>query len=161
MANSKEANCWLARAAVLLPQLKSNGPCSGCREGLEALVEGGMSGFSEADWEGSRWKLSPSRSGRRCTALDRAGHRERPRVMGRAGATGPALAKMRELNPHVPVEYLDQARAAIIQPSSQDAIAENYRLHQILVGGYRGISYIDNDGIEQNSDHPTGQPPPR
>ena len=35
-------------------------------------------------------------------------------------------------------------------PKSQDAIAENYRLHQILVDGYRGISYIDSDGIEQN-----------
>ncbi|WP_420845784.1 type I restriction endonuclease, partial [Mycobacterium timonense] len=60
------------------------------------------------------------------------------------------LAKMRELNPHVPGEYLDQARAAIIQPQSQDAIAENYRIHKILVEGYRGISYIDADGIEQN-----------
>jgi type I restriction enzyme, R subunit len=59
------------------------------------------------------------------------------------------LTKMRDLNPDVPFEYLDQARAAILQPSSQDAITENYRLHQYLVGGYRGISYIDNDGIEQ------------
>ncbi|MBI2699336.1 MAG: type I restriction endonuclease subunit R [Mycobacterium sp.] len=60
------------------------------------------------------------------------------------------LAKMRELNPHVPVEYLDQARAQIITPRSQDAITENFRLHRYLVEGYRGISYIDSDGIEQN-----------
>ncbi len=60
------------------------------------------------------------------------------------------LTKMRELNPEVPGEYLEQARAAILQPSSQDAIAENYRLHQYLVSGYRGISYVDSDGIEQN-----------
>lgn len=60
------------------------------------------------------------------------------------------LAKMRELNPHVPVGYLDQARAQIITPRSQDAITENFRLHRYLVEGYRGISYIDSDGIEQN-----------
>ncbi|WP_167103372.1 type I restriction endonuclease subunit R [Mycobacterium sp. DL592] len=60
------------------------------------------------------------------------------------------LARMRVLNPDVPVEYLEQARAAILQPSSQDAITENFRLHQYLVDGYRGISYIDADGIEQN-----------
>src|SRR5262249_41464504 len=60
------------------------------------------------------------------------------------------LAKMRELNPQVPAEYVDQARAAVAQPASQDAIAENYRLHQFLVHGYRGITYIDADGIEQN-----------
>ena len=37
-----------------------------------------------------------------------------------------------------------------MRPTSQDAIAENFRLHDILVKGYRGISYIDSDGIEQN-----------
>ncbi|CAM2854885.1 type I restriction endonuclease subunit R [Skermania piniformis] len=60
------------------------------------------------------------------------------------------LDRMRTLNPQVPPEYLEQARAAILAPQSQDPIAENFRLHQVLVDGYRGISYIDNDGIEQN-----------
>jgi type I restriction enzyme, R subunit len=59
------------------------------------------------------------------------------------------LTKMRELNPDVPVEYLEQARAAIIQPASQDALDENFRLHKIFVEGYRAITYIDADGIEQ------------
>src|SRR5262245_61278305 len=63
---------------------------------------------------------------------------------------GRMLAAMRRLNPLVPVEYLEQAVAEIVLPTSQDAIAENYRLHQILVQGYRGISYVDADGIEQN-----------
>ena len=63
---------------------------------------------------------------------------------------GRMLAAMRRLNPRVPVEYLDQALAAIVQPTSQDPIAENYRLHQICVQGYRGISYVDSDGVEQN-----------
>jgi type I restriction enzyme, R subunit len=63
---------------------------------------------------------------------------------------GRLLAAMRRLNPLVPGEYLEQALAEIVAPTSQDAIAENYRLHQILVHGYRGISYVDHDGIEQN-----------
>jgi type I restriction enzyme R subunit len=60
------------------------------------------------------------------------------------------LAKMRELNPQVPGDYLAQALAEIVEPTSQDAIAENYRLHEILTKGYRGISYTDADGVEQN-----------
>ncbi len=63
---------------------------------------------------------------------------------------GPLLAAMRGSTPRCRCEYLEQALAEIVPPKSQDAIAENYRLHQILVDGYRGISYIDSDGIEQN-----------
>jgi type I restriction enzyme, R subunit len=110
-----------------------------------------MTGFSEADWEQ--------------VALDTLAEREWVKLTGTQIAPGAdggreswadivlpsrMLDKMRELNPDVPAEYLEQARAAIIQPQSQDAIAENYRLHRILVQGYRGISYIDSDGIEQN-----------
>ncbi|OBA86067.1 DEAD/DEAH box helicase [Mycolicibacterium mucogenicum] len=110
-----------------------------------------MTGFSEADWE--------------LVALDTLGEHEWSTSTGTQIAPGTdegrdswadivlpdrMLAKMRQLNPGVPAEYLDQARAAIIQPQSQDAIAENYRLHAYLVEGYRGISYIDSDGIEQN-----------
>ena len=63
---------------------------------------------------------------------------------------GPLLAAMHRLNPLVPAVYLEQALTEIVAPQSQDAIAENYRLHRILVHGYRGVSYIDSDGIEQN-----------
>ena len=63
---------------------------------------------------------------------------------------GRMLDAMRRLNPLVPGEYLEQALAEIVAPTSQDAIAENYRLHEISCSGYRGISYIDSDGIEQN-----------
>ena len=34
-------------------------------------------------------------------------------------------------------------------PKSQDAITENYRVHEFLVHGYRGVSYVDADGTEQ------------
>jgi type I restriction enzyme R subunit len=58
-------------------------------------------------------------------------------------------AALRDLNPTVPREYLDQALAAILAPTSQDAITENHRLHAFLTEGFRGITYIDDDGQEQ------------
>ena len=60
---------------------------------------------------------------------------------------GRALAALRKLNSTVPGEYLIQALAEIRAPKSQDALAENFRLHQILVDGYRGITYVDSDGV--------------
>lgn len=57
---------------------------------------------------------------------------------------------LRNLNPGVPEEYLQQAIAEVITPKSQSAIAENARLHEILVHGYRGIEYIDHEGQIQN-----------
>src|SRR5680860_275376 len=63
---------------------------------------------------------------------------------------GRALAALRTLNPLTPGEYLEQALAEVLSPKSQEAIAENFRLHEILVHGYRGISDIDSAGIEQN-----------
>ncbi len=110
-----------------------------------------MTDFSEAEWES--------------VALETLARQEWLPLNGSAVAPGTEngrtswdelalpdrlLARMRELNPDVPTEYLDQARAAILQPSSRDAIAENYRLHDCLVGGFRGISDVDSDGIEQN-----------
>ncbi len=59
------------------------------------------------------------------------------------------LAAMRRFNPEVPAEYLLQALAAITSPTSIDAITENYRMHGILVDGFRGISYIDSEGQER------------
>ena len=79
-----------------------------------------------------------------------ARRRRRPRILVPIVLPDRMLAKMRELNPDAPGDYLDQARAEIIAPRSQDAITENFRLHRYLVGGYRGITYIDADGIEQN-----------
>lgn len=63
---------------------------------------------------------------------------------------GRALTALRRLNPTVPAEYLIQALAEIRAPKSQDPLAENFRLHEILVDGYRGITYVDSDGVEQN-----------
>ncbi|MFF1632653.1 type I restriction endonuclease subunit R [Leifsonia sp. NPDC058248] len=59
------------------------------------------------------------------------------------------LDAMRRLNPEVPIPYLQQAVAEVAAPRSLDAITENHRIHEYLVGGYP-LSYIDSDGIEQN-----------
>jgi type I restriction enzyme, R subunit len=59
------------------------------------------------------------------------------------------LKALRRLNPTVPGEYLVQALAEVRAPKSQDPLAENFRLHRILVEGYRGINYVDAAGIEQ------------
>ena len=58
------------------------------------------------------------------------------------------LKAMRTLNPTVPNQYLQQALAEITSPKSTDAVTENHRLHGYLVDGFRGVSYIDNDGTE-------------
>ncbi|WP_435735299.1 type I restriction endonuclease subunit R [Cellulosimicrobium sp. PMB13] len=56
-------------------------------------------------------------------------------------------AAMRRLNPDVPRDYLEQALVEILRPTSQDAITENKRIHDVLVGGYR-ITYTE-DGRQQ------------
>ena len=58
------------------------------------------------------------------------------------------LAAMRTLNSQVPEQYLQQALAEILTPKSNDAITENYRLHKAIVEGFRGITYLDPDGVE-------------
>lgn len=55
---------------------------------------------------------------------------------------------VRRLNPEVPVDYLEQAISEVLEPNSQEAIAENHRLHDILINGYRGITYIGDGGVE-------------
>lgn len=56
-------------------------------------------------------------------------------------------AAMRRLNPEVPARFLDQALVEILRPTSQDAITENQRIHDILTDGYP-LTYIE-DGHER------------
>lgn len=63
---------------------------------------------------------------------------------------GPMLDALTRLNPQVPATYLQQALAEIVSPTSQDAITENARLHELLTRGYRGVTYLDPDGVEHN-----------
>jgi type I restriction enzyme, R subunit len=109
-----------------------------------------MTGISEADWENAAletlseplgWRPLPGEA-----IAPGSGERDtwdeltiRPRL----------LDAMRRLNPAVPASYLQQAASEILAPKSQDAITENHRIHEYLVGGYP-LSYIDADGVEQN-----------
>lgn len=54
------------------------------------------------------------------------------------------------LNPEVPKHYLDQAMAEILAIRSGDALTENHRMHGILIGGYSGLSYVDDEGVQRS-----------
>lgn len=107
-------------------------------------------GTSEADWEQLvldqmgelDWEYTPG-----AQVAPGSGERESWQDIVLRGTLDTAL---QNLNPEVPVEYLHQAAAEVLRPSSQDAITESHRLHQILRDGYRGISYIDQDGRERH-----------
>ena len=60
------------------------------------------------------------------------------------------LEALRRLNPTVPGEYLKQAAAEIIRTTSHDAMTENQRTHVFLAEGFRGIAWIDHEGVEHN-----------
>ncbi|QIK72600.1 type I restriction endonuclease subunit R [Propioniciclava coleopterorum] len=60
------------------------------------------------------------------------------------------LAALRKLNPEVPDQYLAQAASDVLVPASQDAPAENKTFHDYLVHGYRGVTFVDATGSEQN-----------
>lgn len=107
-------------------------------------------GFSEADWEDIALEVLAEREWQPLRGTEIAPGTEDGRdAWDDLVLRGRLLDKMRELNPHVPVEHLEQVRAEILQPTSQDAIAENRRLHDICVHGYP-FSYIDHDGVAQN-----------
>ena len=111
----------------------------------------GLNGMSEDDWEhlaldhlaeSDVWephhgtKVAPG-SGLRTSWADPV----MPSVL---------MAALVRLNPEVPTQHLQQALADILAPKSQDAITENCRIHGYLVDGYRGLSYTDTDGREEN-----------
>ncbi len=54
------------------------------------------------------------------------------------------LDALRKLNPAVPTQYLQQALAEITSAKSNDAITENFRMHEFMTQGFRGITYIEN-----------------
>lgn len=62
---------------------------------------------------------------------------------------GEFLQALRRLNPTVPDQYLQQAKADILQPASQDPLGENKSFHDHLVHGFRGLTYTDTSGREE------------
>lgn len=106
---------------------------------------------SEAEWEGQMLESASFHGWRPVSGRDIApgtsGGRETWDDIVLPDRT---LAALRRLNPEVPGEYLVQALAEVRAPQSQDPLAENFRLHRILVDGYRGLSYVDSAGVEQS-----------
>lgn len=114
-------------------------------------AEGALSMTSEAEWEEIALEELGEQGWVRTNGVDVAPGTPK----GRASWADIVLPErlldaMRTLNPDVPPSYLQQARDEILKVTSQDDITENRRIHGFLVDGYRGISYIDADGIEQN-----------
>ncbi|MCB1297846.1 MAG: type I restriction endonuclease subunit R, partial [Microthrixaceae bacterium] len=109
-----------------------------------------MTGISEADWENAALDTLAEPLGWQPMEGEKiapgTGERE---AWDELLIRGRLLEAMRRLNPEVPVSYLQQALAEIAAPKSLDAITENHRVHEYLVGGYP-LSYIDSDGAEQN-----------
>ncbi|TQM63819.1 type I restriction endonuclease subunit R [Humibacillus xanthopallidus] len=110
----------------------------------------GGSGFSEAEWEtlaleGLAEHGWVPRDGK--SIAPGSGERE---SWDELVIPSRLLAKLRELNPLVPPDYLKQGAAEILRPTSGDALTENHRTHRFLVEGYRGINWIDSDGTEHN-----------
>ncbi len=73
----------------------------------------------------------------------------------RSSAADPVLVDdfrdaLARLNPQVPAAQLAQAAADILTPASQDAAAENLRMHELMVHGYRGITWTEADGTEHS-----------
>ena len=109
-----------------------------------------MTGISEADWENAALETLAEPLGWRPVAGEQIAPGSGERATWDELLIRPRLLEaMRGLNPDVPVPYLQQAIAEIAAAKSLDAITENHRIHDYLVGGYP-ISYIDGDGIEQN-----------
>jgi type I restriction enzyme R subunit len=112
----------------------------------------GHEGFTEAQWEEGAIELLAEHGWRPIRGKEMAPGSGERESWDELAIPSRLLAALRRLNPRVPVEYLKQAATDIIRPTSTDAITENHRIHQFLIDGYRGLSWIDPDGTEQ---HPT------
>ncbi|MDN5746257.1 MAG: HsdR family type I site-specific deoxyribonuclease, partial [Nocardioidaceae bacterium] len=111
-----------------------------------------FAGYSEAQWEEGSIELLGEHGWRPIRGKEMAPGSGERESWDELAVPSRLLDALRRLNPRVPAEYLKQAAAEILRPTSTDAITENYRIHQFLVDGYRGLSWIDPDGTEQ---HPT------
>ncbi|MGC3993494.1 MAG: type I restriction endonuclease subunit R [Propionicimonas sp.] len=106
-----------------------------------------MALISEAEWESTALEVLAEQGWAPSTGTDINHERASASDIVLHDRFTTALVR---LNPQVPELYLRQAATEILTPSSQDAITENRRLHEFLVHGYRGVTYLDNDNVEQN-----------
>lgn len=115
--------------------------------------------ISEADWEADMLDWLAELGWQPGTGTDIDAQRHSPADLV---AHTDFLDALRRLNPGVPDQHLAEAAAGITAPKSQDPLAENERLHSYLVHGFRGLTYIDPQGLEQTptlrllADEPSG-----
>ncbi len=113
-----------------------------------------MPGFSEADWEHLALDTLGELGWRPTRGADIAPGKP-PETAERTSwddlfLPNRVMAAAQRLNPQVPQTYLQQAVTEILTPRSQDAIAENKRMHDYLVHGYRGVTWTDHEGLDHN-----------
>ncbi|GLZ09450.1 DEAD/DEAH box helicase [Actinomadura sp. NBRC 104412] len=111
-----------------------------------------MSGYSEADFEhdvlGTLGELGWEYKHGRQIAVG-SGERESWDELIIPSRLRDAIVR---INPDLPASSVDEVVTLVLSPQSQDAKAENRRIHGYLTNGIRGISYVDEYGAEQ---HPT------
>ena len=108
-----------------------------------------MGGVSEAAWEEFTLEVLGELQWTPLAGADVAPGQGQRETWGDLVIPSRVAAALMRLNPGVPQKYLEQAQAEILRPRSQDALAENYRLHEVLVNGYRGVTYLEADGTER------------
>lgn len=59
-------------------------------------------------------------------------------------------ASIKRLNPQLPVSAVEKVVALIRDPRSQDLTAENARIHGFIANGIRGVTYLDELGVEHS-----------
>jgi type I restriction enzyme R subunit len=106
-----------------------------------------MALITEAEWEDVALEVLAEHGWRPASGAQIAAERS---AMTDLVLPGRLVEAVRKLNPLVPDAYVRQAVAEILTPASQDALAENERMHSFLVHGYRGVVWTDADGVEHN-----------
>ncbi|GAA0360162.1 type I restriction endonuclease subunit R [Actinoallomurus spadix] len=111
-----------------------------------------MSGYSEADLENDVLEVLAElgwepREGKHIAKG--SGERESWSELIIPGRLRESIVK---INPELPTASVDEVMDLVMSPKSQDVRSENFRIHEYLTRGIRGISFTDEYGAEQ---HPT------
>ncbi|MGI8335261.1 type I restriction endonuclease subunit R [Actinomadura scrupuli] len=109
-----------------------------------------MSGYSESDLEHDVLEILAElgwepHEGKQIAKG--SGERESWKELIIPGRLREAIAK---INPGLPAPSVNEVVDLILTPQSQDVRSENFRIHEFLTRGIRGISYNDEYGAEKN-----------
>jgi type I restriction enzyme R subunit len=110
----------------------------------------GFRDLSEADWEAYAlealgelgWEPKPG-----AAIAPGVGERTSWDELILPGRLREAIAR---INPGLPPSAVEDAVLQVLDARSQDALAENHRLHELITRGIRSVTYTDRHGVEQN-----------